>query len=263
MRRLLVMLAIVLVAASAHAAGKSFRLAVDPALIENSFSRYLLARFSLKTGVKVAVTPLDPAVEADAALGAFEAPPEGPGALDTAIPVFETTDGARQFRLALYRTRDAGFAQRFRDWLSSEIGRRTLTKFKVDGAPVYAAIEATAPVVAEAAPTGDAATGEELALKRCGRCHVINEKNRFGGIDSTPSFGALRTLPEWRGRFEAFWTLNPHRAFTQVAGVTEPFDPTRPPPIAPLHMTLAEIDAILAFVIAMKPKDLGAPLHEK
>ena len=42
--------------------------------------------------------------------------------------------------------------------------------------------------------------------------------------------------------------------------MTEPFHPERPPPIAPVEMTLDEVEALLAFVHTIKPKDLGAPL---
>ena len=46
----------------------------------------------------------------------------------------------------------------------------------------------------------DYAPGEKLTLFHCGRCHVINEKNKYGGIGSTPSFGALRTMEDWEDR---------------------------------------------------------------
>ena len=108
--------------------------------------------------------------------------------------------------------------------------------------------------------TGDALAGERLALVNCGRCHVVGEKNRMGGIGSTPSFAMLRTLGDWERRFRAFFTLNPHPAFTQVPGVTPPFDQARPPPIAPLEITLADIDAILAYAASLAPADLAEPL---
>ena len=130
----------------------------------------------------------------------------------------------------------------------------------MDGAFPYGPIEAKAVVAVEIEIDGDAELGEEIALRRCGRCHVISKKNRFGGIGSTPSFGALKALPEWEARFQAFYALNPHPAFTQIEGVTEPFDPQRPSPIAPLELTQDELEALMAYVTSIKPKDLGGAL---
>ena len=42
--------------------------------------------------------------------------------------------------------------------------------------------------------------------------------------------------------------------------MTPPFDESRPPPIVPLRLTVAEIDAILAYVAGLTPADLGRPL---
>lgn len=239
-----VLLAISL-AMSAAAQSKSFRLSADPELIDNGALKYMLPRFSLKTGVKIEI--------ADGAADARLAPDEdGSG-------VFQTVDGV-VFKLSIAEGEAAGFAGQFRDWLTSEIGQRAVAKFKVDGAARYGPVDVVEEVVVAAAPTGDIVLGEEIALRRCGRCHVISKKNRMGGIGSTPSFGALKTLPHWQQRFDAFWTLNPHPAFTQIEGITEPFDPQRPSPIAPVELTLEELDALMAYVRSIKPKDLGQAL---
>lgn len=252
---------IVLLAASntaAHAADRTFRLAAEPALVKNGFLKFLLPRFSLKTGVRIVVVGKDGAEGADAVLAAS---PKSKGSGPDAM--FVPVAGGDVFTLAIRTTPARALAERFRNWLQSKIGHRTIGTFRVDGKVVYAAVDVKDTIPVEAAPTGDAARGEKLALRRCGRCHVVNARNRFAGIGSTPSFGAIKTLPRWRQRFAAFWTLNPHPAFTQVEGVTEPFDPARPSPIAPLLLTLAEIEAINAFVYQIKPKDLGAPLQMK
>jgi mono/diheme cytochrome c family protein len=110
---------------------------------------------------------------------------------------------------------------------------------------------------------GDASEGAKLALAHCGRCHVVDARNPFGGIGSTPSFGAMRSAPDWLERFSAFWAFNPHPAFTQVADITEPFSDQRPPPIAPLELTLDEVMAITAFVATLPPKDLGARVQAR
>jgi mono/diheme cytochrome c family protein len=113
----------------------------------------------------------------------------------------------------------------------------------------------------EEAIEGDVALGSLLSLQHCGRCHVVDKRNRMGGIGSTPSFPALRGRDGWADLFRKYWTENPHPSFTQVAGVTEPFDPDRPAFIAPVTVTLEEIDAIVAFVATITPKDLGGAVR--
>ena len=70
-------------------------------------------------------------------------------------------------------------------------------------------------------------------------------------------------MPNWDTRFETFHLLNPHPSFTQIENVTEPFDPTLPPPIVPLTMTLDDLDAILAYVAGLEAADLGAPIQSQ
>jgi hypothetical protein len=82
-------------------------------------------------------------------------------------------------------------------------------------------------------------------------------------MGASPSFRLLRTFPDWQNRFEAFFTLKPHPAFTQVEDVTEPFPIHLPSPIAPIEVTLDEIDAILAYVATVEPADLGAPIQPR
>lgn len=252
----------VLAVLPARAQEKTFRLKAAPELIESGVLKYMLPRFSLKTGVRIGVEelplPADALEGADVFLLQSAALPATPDAVHR-VDVFAEA-GGRSYTLVVLDTDRREHAERFLDWITSPVGEAAITGFEVDGAPLYAAVEVEAVEVAAAAPTGDAALGEKIAIRRCGRCHVISDKNRFGGIGSTPSFGALKTLPRWQERFEAFWTLNPHPSFTQIEGVTEPFHPERPPPIAPVEMTVEEVEALLAFVHTIKPKDLGAPL---
>lgn len=229
----------------AAAQTKSFSLAADAELIENGALKYLLPRFSLKTGVKVQV--VEGGGDALLAEGA------------DGLAMFQSADGAI-FRLTISEGGAKGFAAQFQDWLTSDIGQRAVQKIKVDGATPYGPVDAAKVIEIVAEVEGDAVLGEEIALRRCGRCHVISRKNRFGGIGSTPSFGAIKTLPEWEARFQAFWTLNPHPAFTQIEDLTEPFDIQRPSPIAPLELTQDELEALLAYVMTIKPKDLGGAL---
>ena len=70
-------------------------------------------------------------------------------------------------------------------------------------------------------------------------------------------------MGDWDNRFRAFFALNPHPAFTQVEDVTEPFPIDRPPPIIPVEITLADLEAIMAYVSRLEPADLGAPIKHQ
>lgn len=105
------------------------------------------------------------------------------------------------------------------------------------------------------------AEGEKLTFINCGRCHVIGDHNRMGGIGSTPSFAVIRTWDTWREKMESFYTLNPHPAFTQVEGVTAPFPQNRPSPIHPISLTVQQIDIIVEFARTIEPADLGGALR--
>lgn len=238
---------LMLAAAGAEAEERRITVAASPELIDSGLLKHMLPRFSLKTGIRTTAVPLEPGVQAEVLIG--PAVDEGRPVFRRGETVYLAGPGAKQ-----------ALAGRFLDWLASDIGQRTVAAFAPDGKPLYepaagAKVEAKGPVV-----TGDALAGERLALVNCGRCHVVGEKNRMGGIGSTPSFAMLRTLGDWERRFRAFFTLNPHPAFTQVPGVTPPFDQARPPPIAPLEITLADIDAILAYAASLAPADLAEPL---
>lgn len=107
----------------------------------------------------------------------------------------------------------------------------------------------------------DWAPGEKITFIHCGRCHVIGPRNRMGGIGSTPKFSVIRNWPDWEEKMRGFYALNPHPAFTQVAGVTEPFPQNRPSPIHPIEITLEEIDEVVEFTRKIEPANLGAPIR--
>jgi hypothetical protein len=145
--------------------------------------------------------------------------------------------------------------------MTSDIGRRTVAGFAPTTGRRFAVPEGRASADDRPLFEGDVGLGADLSLSLCGRCHVIGPENRMDGIGSTPSFAVLRTLPDWGDRFQQFYVLPPHGAFTAIDDVTAPFDPMRPPPISPVEMTLDDLDAILAYVAVLKAADLGAPLH--
>ena len=237
-------LGVMLEVEQARADDKRFRLSAPAALVESGLLDYLLPRFSLKTGVRIKVVGSDD-------------PAEVTFGNEAGRPVFKG-DGTL-WRMA--RDGDHPGAARFADWLTSEIGQRTVTSYEVAGRAPFTLPEVAEEV--EAAPIfdGDAAAGKRVSLVQCGRCHVVAPENRMNAMGSTPSFAVLRTLPDWAARFQSFYVLNPHPAFTQVEDVTAPFPIDRPSPIVPIEVTLDEVEAILAYVVEMAPADLGAPLQ--
>ena len=69
-------------------------------------------------------------------------------------------------------------------------------------------------LLAAEAEAGDAAKGHILAIKFCARCHVIDHKNPFGGIGSSPSFPLMAKLEEmFRPRIRTFQERRPHAQF--------------------------------------------------
>ncbi len=244
--RSLLVFSLVFWAGVSAAEDRNLRLEAPDALWDSGLLKHLLPRFSLKTSIRFDTVE-------DGGDVRFELDGDGHRSLVLEGDLYTVylADGA-----------DAR-ASRFLDWLKSEVGTRTLLAFNKDGRPEVTLPGKVEAKVVEAAPDGDAVLGERLALLHCGRCHVVSEKNRMGGIGSTPSFSVLRTLPEWRGRFDAFFALNPHPAFTQIPDVTEPFDPMRPPMIAPVELTLDEVAAITAYAATIAEGNLGGALVSK
>lgn len=221
---------------AAAAQDKAFTLSAPEALHDTGLLGHVLPRFSLKTGIRITLTD----APADAALG------------ETGKPVFRRGEAIWHFD----HDGDAD-AQAFADWLGSEVGRRTVEGFAPEGAPLFSADMSQEAEPEEVNLTGDRALGEKMSLVLCGRCHVVNDSNRMKAIGSTPSFALLRGFPDWLARFEGFYLLKPHPAFTQIPDVTEPFPEHLPSPIAPIELTLDELAAINAYVSAMAPVDLG------
>jgi len=64
----------------------------------------------------------------------------------------------------------------------------------------------------DAVAGGDPARGKTVALRLCGRCHVVAEENRLAGIESTPWFKTMARRPEVYPpeRFRTFAERPPH-----------------------------------------------------
>ncbi len=228
---------------AAMANDKLVRLAVPNVLLESGLLKYMLPRFTLKTQVRFEL--LDETAEADAAFG------------DTGKPVF--SGKTKMWRLDI-RNQDHKGADRFMDWITSEVGQRAITGFKPDGVQAFLLPDEMEVEVVELDFEGDAGIGKKLSRLHCGRCHVSATEDKFNSIGSTPSFFLLRSMEDWSDRFQSFYVLAPHPAFTQIDEVTEPFPEDRPSPIVPITLTLDDLDAIVAYVAEMTPADLGAPL---
>lgn len=229
--------------ATGPALAEDLTLRMPQAMLDEGFDKQLLPRFKFKH--RIAVTPVGEG-EADMVFG------------EDGNRVFQRIDGD-VIRLQIL-TEDTD-AKKFLDWLKSGPGKAAIESFAPDGKQVYTTEQAA--VVVEKTETfdGDKQTGARLALVHCGRCHVVDDRNRMGGIGSTPSFAALRGRSNWSDLFRAFWAHNPHPSFTQVEGVTEPFDPNKALHVAPVEITMDEIEAITAFVATMSPKELGKPVQ--
>ncbi|MFC6637331.1 hypothetical protein GV827_13220 [Sulfitobacter sp. JBTF-M27] len=233
---------VILFGSAAAAQEKSFTLQTPDALAETGFLQHLLPRFSLKTGIRIT-----PSVEdGEAAFG------------DAGVPVFR--QGEKVWHLS---KSDGPYTDAFEEWLLSDVGKRTIEAFAPGGTPVFSADVTVREITVAAEITGDVVMGEEMSLTHCGRCHVVNETNRMNAIGSTPSFGLMRNFPDWEGRFLAFYALKPHPAFTQITDVTDPFPKNLPSPIAPIEVTLDQLDAIVAYVATIAPSDLGAPVQSQ
>lgn len=107
------------------------------------------------------------------------------------------------------------------------------------------------PLPSPADAAGDPEKGRALAIRHCARCHVVGDHNPMGGIGSTPSFQLLRTMKDWRERFESFYARRPHPVHVRVEGL--PPLTGLPPNAAPFTITVADVDHILALVETIEP----------
>lgn len=125
-------------------------------------------------------------------------------------------------------------------------------------AAALALVPIALPVTASAVEFGP---GEKLVYIKCGRCHVIGPSNRMGGIGSTPKFTVMRNWEDWEDKMRAFYALNPHPAFTQIEGITDPFPENRPSPISPVTLTEDELERIIDYTRGLAPADLGSEVR--
>jgi len=224
-----------------------FGLSAPAVLVDSGFLRFLLPRFSLKTGIRV---------------DQQASQPETVISIESGVPVMEGLGQVFYLQTTDADTPGGQKARRFAAWLDSDVGQRTVAQFTRDGAPVFVPIETLQAADIADVFEGNAQRGEAFSYTNCGRCHVVGARNRMQGIGSTPSFSLLRGLPDWEERFSTFYARIPHPSLTQLEGVSEPFNPAFPPANQPLWLTVDELEDILKFVSTLTPADLGAPLVE-
>jgi len=99
-----------------------------------------------------------------------------------------------------------------------------------------------------AASTDLVAEGRAIVAEHCTRCHVVPDINPKGGIESTPSFTAMKNLADWRRRFEVFYTLPPHPALVTIEDVSDERDKSRPVFVQEIKLQLDDIERILSYV---------------
>ena len=103
-----------------------------------------------------------------------------------------------------------------------------------------------------AASTDLVAEGRAIVAEHCTRCHVVPDINPKGGIESTPSFTAMKNLADWRRRFEVFYTLPPHPALVTIEDVSDERAKSRPVFVQEIKLQLDDIDRILTYVDTIK-----------
>jgi len=96
--------------------------------------------------------------------------------------------------------------------------------------------------------------GRQLVREHCTRCHVIADINPYGGIGSTPSFEAMKNLPDWRMRFEVFFTLPPHPSVVRVEGISEERPENLPAFSHEIILTPTDVENILVYVDTLERK---------
>ena len=99
---------------------------------------------------------------------------------------------------------------------------------------------------------GDSEAGRRLSQQHCSRCHVVGDFNKFGGINSTPSFQLLAKRDDYFDRFQTFYERRPHPVFVRVPGVPAWTD--LPSPVTPFEITLEQVEDIVSYVETLRPQ---------
>jgi hypothetical protein len=83
-----------------------------------------------------------------------------------------------------------------------------------------------------------------------GHCHVIGDYNKYGGIDSTPSFQLMARRDDVDERMRTFYARPPHPVFVRVPGV--PRRSNSPAYASEFAVSPGDIENLLAFIQTLK-----------
>ena len=218
-------------------------------LLMVEFDKHILPRFKFKTQITIN------------AVNSFENSDASIGIKTNGTSIFsDLNDVIYKIKLSTTDESKLKKIDRFIDWLKSSSGISAIEGFELNGAQIFKALQLEKKETQEFVFEGDDENGLLISKKHCKRCHVVDD-NAFAGIDSSPSFHAMRSFEDWEERFRAFWTVSPHLNVISIKDVYDAGTKFSPVVIAPIELTLDEVDDILSYVSKIKPKDLGKPIN--
>ena len=218
-------------------------------LLMVEFDKHILPRFKFKTQITIN------------AVNSFENSDASIGVKTNGTSIFsDLNDVIYKIKLSTTDESKLKKIDRFIDWLKSSSGISAIEGFELNGAQIFKALQLEKKETQEFVFEGDDENGLLISKKHCKRCHVVDD-NAFAGIDSSPSFHAMRSFEDWEERFRAFWTVSPHLNVISIKDVYDAGKKFSPVVIAPIELTLDEVDDILSYVSKIKPKDLGKPIN--
>lgn len=236
-------LILALIVVPVRAASLSLAPEIPSGLIE-----YLLPRFMLKTQIRFDRLPADGDLQFRTDPGEF------------GVAIFQLNNGSTGYlHAARWLQSDADY-MRFRDWLLSDAGRASISDYREDGVAIAIPVDIAPAEEIAVVITGDAEIGRTLSLDHCSRCHKVDRAAKYSGMDSSPSFHAMRGFDDWYVRFSSFYTVSPHKALIHVRGSGIDKDPDLIT-IAPIELRIEQINDIVAFVHTLEPLDLGRPIQ--
>ena len=126
--------------------------------------KHILPRFSLKHNIRVGLAPIQ--AQADVVLGKQKA----------GSPAFQS--GSEIWYVSVQGEDASDFAERFRDWITSEIEKSAIESFVSSDGITFSTQFDAALLTPQETELVDVTLGHQIAMKNCGRCHAIDETNR-------------------------------------------------------------------------------------
>lgn len=169
LRKILCVLGCVLLPALALADDRLVRVYAPDQLVETGVLKFALPRFSLKTQVRIEL--VDDPTKADLRLG-----PDGRA-------LFSGLGDTWHMEVAVG---DHPGTKRLADWLTSDVGKRTILGFAPDGAALFTPPEIVEPTAVVVEASGESQLGLDVSRRDCARCHRVDE-DRMAGSDPRPA----------------------------------------------------------------------------